>query len=250
MIDSRVMRFSLALLASTAVAGCLGGGSGGGNSTVNPGSGGVTNPGGSDTDPDDGGTTNPGGSTGSSDYEAEFDRVTAIAPTSDMPTSIQATYAGQMRADVTDSSEIVGEIVGDVNLDVAWTDGQGSNPFSGGASNFQGRATGGEFEAIDGTLSVDPAFGATIARTVIPAGNIGGFNIPETQTGAMQVTLTGQLSQGDSAADTTVLLGGNFFGAGASAAVGAVSGGFSDASTDSPAIFDGAIGGTYYLERQ
>lgn len=225
MIDSRVMRFSLALLASTAVAGCLGSSNGGGAAS----------------------TSGPGGPSG---YQAEFDRVSAIAPTSDMPTAIQATYTGQMRAEVTDASAVVGEVVGDLNLDVDWTDGQTTNPFSGTASNFQGRTTGGEFAALDGTLSVDPSITGTISRVVNPATTIGGFAIPETQTGAMSVTLSGQLSQDGETADTTVLLGGNFLGAGASAATGAVSGGFNNASTSGPAIFDGGLGGTYYLERQ
>lgn len=225
MIDSRVMRFGLALLASTAVAGCLGSSNGGGTAS----------------------TSGPAGSSG---FQAEFDRVSAIAPTSDMPTTIQATYTGQMRADVTDASAVVGEVVGDLNLAVDWTDGQATNPFSGTASNFQGRATGGDFTAIDGTLSVDNTFAGTIARNVIPSSTIGGITIPEVQTGAMNVTLSGQLSQEAETVDATVTLGGNFLGAGASAATGAVSGGFNNASTSGPAIFDGAIAGTYYLERQ
>lgn len=223
MIDSRHMRFGLLLLASTALAGCLG---------------------------DSNGTASTSGATSVSPYQAEFDRVSAIAPTSDMPTAIQATYAGQMRADVSEGSAVVGEIVADLNLDVDWTDGQTANPFTGSASNFQGRLSGGDFEAIDGTLSVDPAFAGTIARTVIPGGTFGGVTIPEVQTGAMNVTLSGQLTQGTDTADTTVGLGGNFLGSGASAAVGAVSGGFSNAAAPGPSIFDGAIGGTYYLERQ
>ncbi len=231
MIDSREARIGLALLASTALAGCLGGGGTAGGAAG-------------------GGPAAPAAPTASSGYQAEFDRISAIAPTSDMPTSIQANYAGQMRADVTEASNIVGEIVGDVNLAVDWTDGQSANPFSGTASNFQGRLTGGEFEAIDGTLSVDPAFSGTIARTVIPASNVAGFAIPEVQTGAMSVTLSGQLTQGSDTADTTVLLGGNFHGPGASAATGAVSGGFKDTSASGPSIFDGGIGGTYYIERQ
>lgn len=224
MINSRVMRSGLALLASTAVAGCL--------------------------DGDGGGTASTSGPAGPSGYQAEFDRVSAIAPTSDMPTAIQATCTGQMRAEVTDSTAIVGEIVGDLNLDVDWTDGQTANPFSGTASNFQGRAAGGDFEAIDGTLSVDPAFSGTIARTVIPSSTIGGVTIPEVQTGAMNVTMSGQLTQDSNTVDATVILGGNFHGTGASAATGAVSGGFSNASAPGPSIFDGAVGGTYYLERQ
>lgn len=223
MIDSRYMRFGLLLLASTAVAGCLG------NSN---------------------GTASTSGAPGASGYQAEFDRVSAIAPTSDMPTAIQATYAGQMRADVTDASAVVGEVVADLNLDVDWTDGQTANPFSGTASNFQGRLSGGEFQAIDGTLTVDPAFPGTISRTVIPSSTVGGFTIPEVQTGAMNVALSGQLTQGTDTADTTVTLGGSFLGAGASAAIGAVSGGFSNAAAPGPSIFDGGIGGTYYLERQ
>ena len=232
MIESRVIRFSLAILASTAVAGCLGNDIG----TTSTSSGTGT------------ATSGPTGG-GASGFQANFDRVSAIAPTSDMPTAIQASYAGQMRADVSDGPDVVGEVVADLNLDVDWTDGQTANPFSGTASNFQGRVEGGDFEAIDGTLSVDNSFAGVITRQVIPGGTVGGFPIPEVQTGAMNVTLSGQLTQGDTV-DATVTLGGNFHGAGATAAIGAVTGGFSDAASPGPSIFDGAIGGTYYLERQ
>lgn len=222
------IRFGLALLLSTAIAGCT---SSSGTGTGGGGTGG-------------GGT----GGGGVAEYDAAFDRVSGLAPTSDMPTSISANYKGQMKADVSDSTDIVGQVVADLDLDVNWSDGQTANPFSGGASNFQGKVTGGDFEPISGSLSVDSSLPGTITRQVTPGGTVAGYTVPDLETGAMMVHLTGELTKDAETVDATVQLGGNFFGSGGTAALGAVSGGFSDTGGGSPAIFDGAIGGTYYLE--
>lgn len=249
MTIARATNLGLALLLATTLSGCLGSTGGSSNSSSAPANGGGAT---GDTNGGNAGDQPPSKNTTdlTSDYDANFDDVLSLVPTSNMPTSIQATYMGQMKATITGSSEVLGEVVADLNLGVDWTDGQSSNPFTGGASNFQGRLTGGEFEDISGELSVDTSLPGTITRLDTPAGNIAGFNVPATQTGAMLVHLSGDLTQDGSTADTTIQLGGNFFGDGARAAAGAVSGGFKDIEAGSPAIFDGGIGGTYYLETQ
>ena len=224
---SSIGRASAVLVMTTALAGCLGGGGGGGN-----GGGG-------------GGGGAPGGS-----FQQNFDRVSAKAPTSNMPTSIQAAYAGRLKADVTDTVNTVGEVEGDINLDVAWTDGQSANPFTGSISNIEGTLTGGQSGAIAGTLTVDDSFDGAIMRTVNPAQTINGIAIPETQIGALSVTLSGELTEGTTVADTQITLGGAFFGDQGEAAAGPVVGGFRVPNSPNPAIFDGTIGGQYYIEAQ
>jgi hypothetical protein len=230
MTAAKKTKIALALLASTALAGCLGSSTGGG--AVAGGGGGATG----------------AASSSAAEFQAQFDRVTGLIPTSDMPTSLQGSYSGELYATVTDASQVTGEVLADVNLDVNWTDGQTTNPFSGGASNFRGRTTGGDLTPISGSLTVDTNIPGTIARVDNPATTIGGFTVPATQTGAMSVTLSGQLTA-DETVDATVLLGGNFFGPGATAAQGVVSGGFSDANSSSPSIFDGSVAGQFYIER-
>ena len=222
-------RLGLALVLGTSLSGCLHGGSGGG--------GGAGGGGG-------------GGGAGGSGFDAEFDRVTAKAPTSNMPPAINASYAGRLKVDVTDPSSTIGQVEGDLNLDVAWNDGQTTNPFTGTASNFTGTLATGETGTIDGTLTVNDSFGGSISRVVNPAMNVGGITVPETQTGALSVTLTGDLSQGGTTADTLITLGGSFFGNAGEAALGPVVGGYNLPGSSNPAVFDGAIAGTYYIEQK
>ncbi|MBN7784285.1 hypothetical protein JYP51_05100 [Ponticoccus gilvus] len=222
-------RLGLVLVLGTSLSGCLGSSSGGGGGGAGGGG---------------------GGGGGGSSFDTEFDRVTAKAPTSNMPTEINASYAGRLKVDVTDPTTTIGEVEGDLNLDVAWRDGQTTNPFSGTASGFTGTLVTGETGAIDGTLTVDDSFGGSISRVVNPAMEVAGVSVPETQVGALTVTLTGELSQGGTTADTNIMLGGSFFGDAGEAALGPVVGGYNLPDSANPAIFDGAIAGTYYIEQE
>ncbi|MBD3766063.1 MAG: hypothetical protein IE927_15465 [Rhodobacterales bacterium] len=108
-----------------------------------------------------------GGTTGSGtaeEYNTQFDEVSALGPTQNMPTSIQADYAGELKADLSDGTGILGTVLADLDIAVDWTEGQTANPFSGTASNF--REAGGT-ATLDGTLTVDDSFGGTIARTAV-----------------------------------------------------------------------------------
>lgn len=215
---------------AAALSGCVGGGGGSG-----------------------GGAGGSGG--GSAGFEAAHDAANEKIPTSDMPTSISANYSGQFKAGVNSGSatgvnENV-EILGDVDVDVDWTDGQSTNPFSGTASNIMVTdVQSGESETLTGTLSVNDEMGGVITRTNIPAQNMGGFSIPETNTGSFQFGMTGALSGSEGDLDATVLVGGNFRGAGGETMVGVVSGGFSEVGSTDPSIFDAGIGGVVYLNRE
>jgi hypothetical protein len=96
---------------------------------------------------------------------------------------------------------------------------------------------------------VDSSILSTISRVENEATTVGGFSIPATQTGVLAVTLTGQLTAENETVDATLGLGGSFVGPGATAAIGAVSGGFRDANSSSPSIFDASVGGQFYIER-
>jgi len=232
---SNFARIVVAIVSVAGLSACLGSGNGGGGAAPGTGAGGT------------GGT---GGGTPAAAFSANYDAVTAPslsnAPTSDMPTSLNASYSGQLKVDVNDGSAI-GTAYGDLDVDVAWTDGQSTNPFSGTASNFSGTLVSGQTGTIDGTLSVDDSFGGTIGRvvTTIPL-PVGGS--VTTATGAASFTMRGDLSVDGTDYDTTLLLGGAFHRPGGTAIHGPVSGGVKEKGTGG-AIFDAAAGGTFYLIR-
>jgi hypothetical protein len=223
---SSILKFGLAIAAAAAVSGCTSSGGGGG------GGGG-------------------GGSVSFADFDGEFDRVNNMMPTSDMPTRLDANYQGAMRADAVDSSDgQTIEIIADLDVDIDWTDGQTSNPFSGGAKNFRGRAAGGdEIQRINGEMLVDPDIPSAITRTAstiaLPTGGT-----QEVAVGGMMLNLTGQLEADGDTVEARVLLGGNFYGAEGRAAVGTVAGTFGDPGyqVNNP---DGLItNGSFYIEAQ
>lgn len=200
-----------------------------------------------------------GSASGSGDFETAFDAASQRAPTSDMPTALEGNYKGQMKVGVNSgSSNLVGtgmdiqnaEIIGDVDLNVAWTEGMAGNPFTGTASGFVATEAGtANSVAIDGTLNVDTALPGSISRVHTPSQVIAGQTIPAIDTGAFELTMAGQLGSGDTQGDVTLLLGGSFFGPGANAMVGAVSGGVKDVGSTNPQIFDAGIGGTFYATK-
>lgn len=173
-----------------------------------------------------------------------------------MPTSLSANYQGQFKVGVNSgSAELFGsnvdpqmaEIVGDLDLDVDWTDGQAANPFSGTATNIVATEAGTTNSvAIDGQLTVDNTLPASITRNHTPAMVVQGQSIPALDTGAFLFHMTGRLENGANQGDATVQMGGNFFGPGGNAMVGSVNGGINDVNNPSPTIFDAGVGGTFY----
>ncbi|WGW02919.1 hypothetical protein [Tropicibacter oceani] len=204
-----------------------------------------------------GGGFGGGGGGGGSDYEAAFDAASGRAPTSDMPTRIQAEYEGQFKVGVNGgSADLLGsqidpqmaEIVGDLEIGVDWTDGQTANPFTGKADNITVTEAGTSNSVVlDGELTVDASLPASLTRTVIPAQVVGGQSIPEVQTGAMLLHMTGQLSHDGQRGDVTAQLGGNFVGPQGEGMIGAVVGGIKDVDDPTAQIFDAGFGGTFYL---
>lgn len=198
----------------------------------------------------------PGGSLG---FEAAFDAATDLAPTTDMPTSLNATYTGQMKVGVNSGSTPLfgtidaqnAEIIGDVTLDVDWTDGMTGPALTGNATNFVATEAG-TTNSVDlgGTLEVATTPTPTVSRVSMPATVIAGQTIPALNTGAFQATLSGQLSNGSDAGDVTLLLGGTFFGSGARAMTGPVSGGVRATDSTNPGLFDAGFGGTFYANRK
>jgi hypothetical protein len=203
-----------------------------------------------------GGSSGGGGGGGSDGYEAAFDAASGRAPTSDMPTSLDANYQGQFKVGVNSgTADIFGpdadpqsaEIIGDLDIDVAWTEGQASNPFSGTASNIVATEAGtSNSVAIAGQLTVDDALPASISRVHTPSTVIAGHTVPDLDTGSFLFHMTGQLESEGRQGDATLQFGGSFFGPGGNAMVGAVSGGINDVDNPSPQIFDAGIGGTFY----
>ncbi|WP_108484145.1 hypothetical protein [Oceaniglobus ichthyenteri] len=216
----------------TALSGCLSGGGGGG-----AGGGG-------------------GGGGGSAGYEQAFDAATARLATTDMPTRLEANYKGQFKVGVNDgTAEVFGtdidpqmaEIIGDLDIDVAWTEGQAANPFSGTASNIVATEAGTTNSvAIAGELTVDNSLPSSINRVHTPATDVAGYTVPEMDTGIFMFHMTGQVEHEENKGDVTLQFGGNFHGPGGNAMVGAVSGGINDVNNPSPQIFDAGIGGTFY----
>ncbi|SDW66349.1 hypothetical protein [Roseicitreum antarcticum] len=188
-------------------------------------------------------------------FEDNYNAAIGTQPTTNMPTRIEGDYSGQFKVGVNTGSlgdiNQNAEIFGDVNVAVDWTDGQSTNPFTGSASNILVRdVTSGASETLTGTLNVDTALGGTISRVTNPSTVVGGFTIPETNTGAFQFGMNGRLSGSEGEVDATVLVGGTFHGTNAETMTGVVSGGFSEVGSTNPAIFDAGIGGVIYLNRQ
>ncbi|WP_372841337.1 hypothetical protein [Phaeovulum sp.] len=203
--------------------------------------------------------TGGGAGGGSAGFEAAYDAATGRAPTGDMPTSLSGTYQGQFKVGVnTGTAEMFGtnvdpqmaEIIGDLDIDVAWTEGMSGNPFSGTASNIVATEAGtSNSVAIAGTLTVDGVLPQSISRVHTPASVIMGHSVPAIDSGAFMFHMTGRLENDGNQGDATLQFGGSFFGPGGNAMVGAVSGGINDVSNPSTQIFDAGIGGTFYATR-
>ncbi len=232
MSTQRILQLTTSAVLVSLLAGCLGSGNAGGPGLV-------------------------GGGGGGTDFETEYGKVEKIAPTSNMPTSLNATYKGQVKLGVNSGKYLIGgvdannaEILGDVELKVNWKDGQTKNPFTGKATNFTATEAGtSNTIALDGDLNVNTSKPGAVSRVVTPSQVIAGQTIPELKTGAFSVLMDGKLTDGKKTGDVTLLLGGNFMGAGAKSMLGTASGGVKDVKSKNPAIFDAGLGGVFYANR-
>lgn len=179
-LKAPAFRLCAAVIALTAVSGCLGsnGGGGGGGGGFTP-----------------------------EEYDDALADVQGRIPTSDMPREGTASYSGAARVDGVDGAD--GFVVGEVNLDVDF-DAEPTEAISGTATNFSG-VLDGEEVTIGGTLSTGPDFPTALA--------INEFTV-DLPTGGSQTVVTGAVSiamygdvvdEGDT---STILLtlGGNFVG--------------------------------------
>ena len=196
-----IIRGLLATCATMALAGCLGSTSGGGG----------------------GG----GGTVSSSDYATNLAAVQGMAPTGDMPTSINATYTGATRMDLRETSggSVVGEVLADLDLTAAWTDGQTTNPWSGTAENFRGTLNGSDFTQA-GSLTVADAEARSLTSTIGRTANT--ISLPTggtttIATGAATVNLAGDVDNDGTPTTVLMSLGGSFFGSGGEAISGPAS---------------------------
>lgn len=230
----------LAVLA-TSLAGCLGSGSGGNGG---------------------GGAGGGGGTTPPADAFAAYDsafadataNVLANAPTSDMPTSGQASFSGQAKVEQvmnSDGSLAADAILADINLGVTFGSGS-SGTITGTADNIR-RSLDGKVETYDGvTLTTQYADSLSLPSTI--ATNTNTINVPgrgniTTRTGSYQVNMAAPVTVQDipdldADGDMLLTLGGTFTGAGAQGSFG----------TASAQLFNGTVraaggSGTHYTKR-
>lgn len=242
---SALMTNGFLILACVTLSGCFG--SGGGSSIT---AGGGTTGGGTSTG--GGGTTGGGASTGGGgttgggsgpsvsfdSFQNDLTRVRALSDTPAMPASLNATYTGGLRGAVGSASGPNGEIVGDLNLAVAWTEGMTFRPFSGTATNLRGRENGSTTVTdIAGTLNVATDLPSAITR-----------NTSETN---VTIPMNGDLTAGGETVTSSIILGGRIVGADAAAIEGTFSGGFNVGGVrPTTGVFNGGfINGDYYVDK-
>ncbi|MCA0922057.1 hypothetical protein [Pseudooceanicola nanhaiensis] len=201
----------------------------------------------------DGSSSGGGGTTGpitAADFDAEYTRISGMVPTSDMPTRLDASFTGAAQVDLVDtaSGNTRGEAFADLALDLDWTDGQTTNPWSGTAENIRGTFDGTDF-AANGTMTVADAeaagFTSTVARTTqtIPLPTGGTVDVA---AGAASVNLVGNIELDGNADDVLLALGGTFVGTEGQALHGAAQAVW----FDTKAGFGDVQGaGTFYVER-
>ncbi|OWU85014.1 hypothetical protein ATO6_08065 [Oceanicola sp. 22II-s10i] len=200
-----------------------------------------------------GGAGGGGGGAGpasKADFQKEFDRVTGVAPTSDMPKTLKAKYTGAAQMDLKEAStqSTVGGVLADLDLNVDWTEGQSGNPWSGSAKNFRGTFKGQDFTA-DGELTVANAEAKGLPSVV--GRNESTINAPvvgpiTTATGSAKIELAGDLESGNDTGTILMSLGGNMFGKEGAGIAGTAQGLWFDKSSG---FGDVAAGGTFYLDK-
>jgi hypothetical protein len=197
-----ILRGTLALMACTAMSACLqgGGGAGGGGGGGGGGAGGLT----------------------PAEYQTNFNRVSGMIPTSDMPASGSANFTGTVSTELREANAgaaVVGTILGDLDLDISF-DPTVTSPISGTATNFRGEL-GGNDVTFAGTLATDATRFPTavaVSEDTIPLP--GGLGTVTTRTGGMSANLVGDLELDGADGEVILSLGGNFVGPGAQAAYG------------------------------
>ncbi|RUS59327.1 hypothetical protein EGN72_15440 [Pseudorhodobacter sp. E13] len=211
MTYTRLARGAVAVAAVLSLSACLGSGGGGGA----------------------GAGAGAGAGGGTANFAAALSEVQGRIPTSDMPTSGSATYAGQAQVDLRKSDgSMPGKLTGDLKLEVAFKPAN-SDPdtfadnVTGTAGNFVLDKDGTDV-AIPGTLTAGigslTAVATSTEQTLTGIPVVGSVT---TRTGAMSVYYGGELdmTEAGGSANSDVLLstGGSFVGAGGTGVHGAAS---------------------------
>ncbi len=217
MLD-RKLRVAVSLVAALSLSACMGSNGGGGG----------------------------GGPVTAADFDENYDRVTSVAPTTDMPTTIEATYTGAVKADVLEGSATVGELLADLELELNWTDDPAVanevNVWAGSVTNVRGTVDGEEFVA-EGQLDVVPDLSAM--RRDVTTISVPGVGDVTTETGSAQINLAGTLTVDGETANAGMLLGGTCFGPECAALAGTAGGSISD----NPLFPEYVLSGEFYAER-
>ncbi|MDO9524110.1 MAG: hypothetical protein Q7J57_01005 [Gemmobacter sp.] len=220
-----VLRGTAGVLACAALSACLGNGAGGG-------AGGGGGGGGTGLTPEE--------------YDANFERVTGMIPTSDMPSTGSAKFTGTVSTELREtgpSGAVAGRMLGDLDMDINF-DPTVVSPISGTATNFRGVIDGNDV-AFSGTLATDAARLPTaiaVTEDTIPLPTGGSVDL---RAGSMSANLFGDLELDGADGEVILSLGGAFVGPGAQASYGPAIG-----TWWGPTGPDGYVAsGTYYIER-
>lgn len=239
------IRLSALAVACTALAGCLGSGGGGGGAAGGGGGGGG------------------GGSATLAEYEAALNSVTGMIPTSDMPVTGTASYAGEVHATLHEGASKVGDLLADVQMEVdfaAASADRTTGVVGGKVDNIRGTVDG-EDVAIGGELTVAEAdkrgFKSVLEIVTTKGSDIGGVaggalpggvTIPDINTGHASINFAGDLTDGeDESIAFNLTLGGNFVGPGGQAIHGAAVGTAIELMGTTKPL---SVGGDWYANRK
>ncbi|MDD7971958.1 hypothetical protein [Roseinatronobacter alkalisoli] len=213
-------RTGVMITASVALAGCLGGGGGAG-----------------------GGGGGGGGAGTVTQHDARFDQISGMIPTTDMPTTGSADYAGSVKTVLNEGSTPIGTLLGDIEMQLnfgqAFAD-PASQSVSGRIHNIRG-TVGTEDVTYEGELTTAAA--AAPSTMSINQMAIAGTTVT---TGVIASNFGGELTLDGTTGNANLMLGGAFVGAGGQAASGPAVGGWWRPG----GLSDYTVGGTWYIERQ
>lgn len=194
------LRLIAVLGACTALAGCLS-------------SGGVGGAGGTGT----GGTGTGGTTTGGltvTEHDAAVKRVTSLIPSSNVPTSGTASYAGGVKTDLYKGTSPIGTLLGDLAMTIDFSKSGATQGITGEITNIRGKQ-GTTDVTYAGKLTTEDAkskgFSNTVGTvtTTVPAPVVGSVT---TTTGSVMAHFTGDLTVDGKSGDVVVQTGGSFFG--------------------------------------
>ncbi len=219
------LRAGIVISASVALAGCLGSTGGGGAGGGAGGGGG-------------------GGGAGTvSAHDARFDQLSGMVPTTDMPITGTADYAGSVKTILNEGSTPIGTLLGEIEMQL---------DFGQAFADITAQSVTGRVHNIRGTIGDDDVtYDGEL--TTAAAGAPSTMNISQTDvagmtltTGAIMANFGGDLTLDGETGQANLMLGGAFVGPGGQAAHGPAAGTWWRPG----GLSDFNVGGTWYAERQ